>query len=233
MPKIVDPQQRRAEIADALFAVLREGGVSKITLAGVAERAGLAIGSVRHFLGTHEEMMVFAFDTISERFRDRVLSRARALRADLDGGGLGPEARLGATADLLCEFLPMDGARRDEAVVWVEFEVAARTDPRLAETSTRAAARTAHLIGTILESIRARGDLGLDLALEAARLSALLDGLTLRSVLHPDLLGPDVMRRVVVEHLEALRGMRPARARDDRDSADGSSVRGEHSASAT
>lgn len=207
MPKIVDLDQRRQAIADALFDVLREGGLPKVTLAAVADRAGLAIGSVRHFLGTREEMIGFAFDAISDRFRDRVVASAQALRADLAGGRLDAEAKLQATADLLCEFLPLDEARRNEAVVWIEFETAARTDPQLAETSQRATAQTTRLIEVILESIHARAATvsQLDIGLEAARLSALLDGLTVRSVLHPELLAPNVMRQVVIAHLQELR----------------------------
>lgn len=45
-----------------------------------------------------------------------------------------------------------------------------------------------------------------DLAVETARLAALLDGLTLRCVLHPELLDPGVARSVLVAHLSALRG---------------------------
>lgn len=78
----MDAERRRAAIADALFGVLRDAGLSKVTLANVADRAGLAIGSVRHFLGTREEMMAFAFDAVSDRFRDRILARAQALLAD-------------------------------------------------------------------------------------------------------------------------------------------------------
>lgn len=207
MPKIVDHEQRRGAIADALFDVLREGGLSKITLASVADRAGLAIGSVRHFLGTREEMIGFAFETVSDRFRDRILASAQALRAGLDDGRLDAQARLEATADLLCEFLPLDAARRDEAVVWLEFETAARTDPQLAEISGRATAQTTRLIETILESAQERGALSaqLDLIVESARLCALIDGLTIRCTLHPDLLHPDIARRAVIAHLRELR----------------------------
>lgn len=207
MPKVVDPDERRGVIADALFDIIRERGFSKITLANVAERAGLAIGSVRHFLGTREEMIAFAFDTISDRFGGRILTSAQALGAGLDSGQLTAEARLQATADLLCEFLPLDATRRDEAVVWIEFETAARTDPHLAERSRRAGAQTTGLIERILESARERGAISsdIDLAIETARLAALIDGLTIRCALHPDLLSPDTARRAVVAHLREIR----------------------------
>lgn len=208
MPKIVDPEQRREAIADALFAVIREDGFSKVSLATVADRAGLAIGSVRHFVGTREEMIRFAFDTASARIHERILTRARPLLDGFEGESVSSEARLQTAVDLLCEFLPLDDARRDEAVVWIEFEAAARTDPQLAETSQRAAAQLVRLIEVILESAERRGALadGLDFTVETARLSALLDGLTIRAALHPDLVTPETARRVVAAHLHQLRG---------------------------
>ena len=207
VPKLIDHQQRRNAIVDALFDVLREGGFAKVSLATVADRAGLAIGSVRHFLGTREEMIGFAFDTVAERFHRRVLANAQALNADLDKGRLDAEARLDATADLLCEFLPLDTARRDEAIVWIEFETAARTDAQLAATSQRAAAQTSQLIETIMRSAQQRGAISpqADTALETTRLTALIDGLTTRAVLHPQLLNPGTARKAVVAHLRELR----------------------------
>lgn len=204
---MVDPEQRRAAIADALFAVVGETGFSGVTLANVADRAGLAIGSVRHFLGSREEMISFAFDTIADRFRDRILAGAEELRADLEHGRLDAGARLQATTDLLCEFLPLDETRRVESVVWLEFETAARTDDRLAVTARRATAETTRLIEVILEAVAQYGALGveIDLDVESARLAALIDGLTLRSVLHPEILGPQSARDVLITHLRTIR----------------------------
>lgn len=45
---------------------------------------------------------------------------------------------------------------------------------------------------------------GLDPALETERLAALLDGLCLSAVLHPDLLGPARCRAVLDAHLAGL-----------------------------
>lgn len=211
MPKIIDHEQRRTAIADALFEVVREGGFAKVSLASVADRAGLAIGSVRHFLSTREKMIGFAFETVAERFHNRILVSAEALSRGLDNGQLDAEARLEATADLLCEFLPMDATRRDEAVVWIEFETAARTDAQLAGISQRAAAQTTQLIQTILQSAQDRGAIPAsgELALDTGRLAALIDGLTIRCVLHPDLVDPDTARAVIMTHLRELRRLHP------------------------
>lgn len=207
MPKVVDPQERRNAIADALFAILRDGGYSAVSLATVADRAGLAIGSVRHFLGSREEMLRFAFDTITDRVGDRVSARANVVLARLAEGTVSTDKRLEATADILGEFLPLDQTRRDEGIVWIEFETAARTNPQLAATSQRAARQVRKLMHTILESAHRAEALphDSDLDLEAARLSALVDGLTVRAALHPDILSPATARQVIKSHLLGLR----------------------------
>lgn len=206
MPKVIDHEQRKTAIADALFDALREGGFENVTLSSVAARAGLAIGSVRHFLGTRDQMISFAFDTMAERIRNRVTARTEVVLAGLEDDSLDADARLEATTDILCEFLPLDSARRDEAMVWIEFETAARTSTYLAETSRRAAAQTTQLIETILAKATRRGTLApsISLTIETARLSALIDGLTLRSALHPDILDPDTGRQTVISHLREL-----------------------------
>ncbi|MEE1782137.1 TetR family transcriptional regulator C-terminal domain-containing protein [Streptomyces sp. SP17BM10] len=56
---------------------------------------------------------------------------------------------------------------------------------------------------------RTRRASGLDLAVETRRLSALLDGLTLQAVQHPDLVGPDELRAVLHRHLDTLAAPRP------------------------
>ena len=208
---MIDHDQRKDAIADALYDVLRDGGLEMVTLSNVAERAGLAIGSVRHFLGTRDQMVSFAFATMAERIEHRVVARAETILSNLDDHAQHSHERLMATADILCEFLPLDAARRGEAIVWIEFETAARTSPWLATTSRHAAAQTARLVETILTTAAERGAVrpDIELATETARLTALIDGLTLRCALHPDLLDPDLARRTVLSHLRQL-SVKPA-----------------------
>src|SRR5699024_12373306 len=115
--------------------------------------------------------------------------------------------KLMATADILCEFLPLDATRLGEAIVWIEFETAARTSEFLAETSKRAAAETSRLVETILTRAAQRGSLtpDIDLPTETARLPALIDGLTLHCALHPDLRDPDPARQAVTRQRQHIR----------------------------
>lgn len=65
MPKIVDPGARRRAVADAVLRVIGREGVEGASLRNVAEEAGLAIGSVRHYFRDHDELLLFTMRELS------------------------------------------------------------------------------------------------------------------------------------------------------------------------
>ncbi|WP_409462797.1 TetR/AcrR family transcriptional regulator [Amycolatopsis sp. GA6-003] len=189
MPKIVVPEDRRKAVSEAVVRVVRRSGVEGATLGNVAKEADLAIGSIRHYFADHEAMMIFTMDQLGHRIGERVAARADALLAAETG-------RRTLVEDLLAEFLPLDDDRRDEAVAWLAFTVAARTRPAF-----RASAEAQHrylrdLIARILREAVALGRLPeeLDLTVEAVRLSAVVDGLTMQAVLYPESTPPELLR---------------------------------------
>jgi len=207
VPKIVDPERRRADVVDALFRVVRRAGLEGASLRNVADEAGLAVGSVRHYFDSHDALLAFALDAMVERVSDRLLARVAVVLPEIEEGRVVGDLARDATADLLGELLPLDDDRRDEAAVWLAFVDAARTRPALRERSAAATAATAGLVRRVLAGADRRGGLraDLDLDLEEQRLSALIDGLTLRSVLHPELVSADTARRALRAHLDSLR----------------------------
>ncbi|WP_433263311.1 TetR/AcrR family transcriptional regulator [Actinosynnema sp. CS-041913] len=195
MPKVVDAEARRREVAEAVFRVVRAQGLEQASLRNVAEEAGLAIGSVRHYFTDHDELLTFALEALIERVEHRFLARVAQVYAATT-----PEDRRTAVEDLLGELLPLDPDRHDESVIWLEFSNAARTRPAL-----RPAARKLHDgIRTLVRKVLERAGVP-DVPVETERLAALLDGLAVNAVLQPDLTTPDVMRAVLRRHLAAVR----------------------------
>ncbi|MFI9201972.1 TetR/AcrR family transcriptional regulator [Streptomyces sp. NPDC053048] len=203
MPKIVDPEARRRAVADAVFRVAGRDGLENASLRNVAEEAGLAVGSVRHYFASHSELMLFAMRELARRVDARVRGRAERLLAAPSG----PD-RAALLEELLAEFLPLDAARHDEAVLWLAFSTAARVRPDLRPRADELHAGMRELIDRVLREGRHHGGFpeDLDAPLEALRLLALLDGLTLTAVLQPGRVTPDDMRRVLRLHLLSLRG---------------------------
>jgi AcrR family transcriptional regulator len=203
MPKIVDAEERRRAVAEAVFTVVERQGVEGASLRNVAEEAGLAIGSVRHYFRDHSEVLLFAMEEISRRFEQRVLAHVERLTGCTDHG----EHRAGTEA-LLEEFLPLDGTRRQEAAVWYAFVTAARTRPELRSRAEEVLEGMRDVMARVLRGGQRTGTLPdhLDVRLESVRLAALLDGLTVQAVQAPGLLPPKLLRDVLRRHLDALAG---------------------------
>ncbi|KUJ66094.1 TetR family transcriptional regulator [Streptomyces albus subsp. albus] len=203
MPKIVDPEARRRAVAEAVFRVSARDGLEHASLRNVAEEAGLAVGSVRHYFRDHAELMIFAMDELARRVGERI--RARAERLLSPGSGIDRRA---ATEELLGEFLPLDAVRHEEAVLLTAFTTAARVRPELRSRAVELDENSRAVIDRVLREAQRVGGLprDLDIALEGLRLTALLDGLTLQAVLRPDRITPAVIRGVLRRHLDALAG---------------------------
>ncbi|MGW2958847.1 TetR/AcrR family transcriptional regulator [Streptomyces sp. NPDC001220] len=195
MPKVVDPEQRRREVMEAVFRVVARRGIQAATLQNVAAEAGLAVGSVRHYFDSHAELLAAAAREMVHRVEARVLARLEERRPERDPRRF--------VEEIAGEFLPLDAARADETAVWLEFSVAARTHHTLGSV----AAELHDGLRDISHRLLRR--LGVDDPVATEHLAALLDGLALNAALHPDRLDPDTVRAVLRQHVAQLPGVRP------------------------
>jgi AcrR family transcriptional regulator len=194
MPKLVDHEQRRAELAEAVWTVIRRDGLERASVRNVAHEAGLSMGSLRHYFATQSELLCFAMQLVGDRARARIAALEPAA-----------DARR-AAEQLLHELVPLDDERRAEAEVWLAFTGRALVDPQ-----QRAIYQGIHdqLNGACTTAITLLVDAeltaeGLDVALEASRLHALLDGLALHAVMRPTKVPPSRVVGVIARHLDAL-----------------------------
>lgn len=205
MPKVVDPAERQRIVVDATLAVIARGGLAAATLANIAGEAGLAIGSVRHYFTSLDELVEFTADALVTRIGDRLEQRASVIFAAAEIGD-----RFAATVQLLLEILPLDDVRTLESTVWLELTIAARTDARLAPSTERLHHGLERLVLRIIESGREGKRLRTDTdpAIEAERLHALLDGLALHGILARPADYAEQAEAVVTAQLASL--MRPS-----------------------
>ncbi|MBF9133923.1 TetR family transcriptional regulator C-terminal domain-containing protein [Plantactinospora sp. S1510] len=205
MPKVVNPEARRLAVTEAVFRVICRDGLEGATLRNIAEEAGLAIGSVRHYFTGHTDLTVFALAALRDRVTARILGHVeRLLSADPADPTVDQRAEV---EKLLAEFLPLDEQRRQETVVWLEFVTAARTRPELQGHARELYDGMRMVVGRVLDRARRIGRLcdDLDIAVESERLSALLDGLAMNAVLQPDRLPLDMIHRILAGHLDSLK----------------------------
>lgn len=201
MPKIVDPAARRREIVDAVCRIIASDGLERASLREVADEAGLAVGSVRHYFSSSEELLSFSFAAVV----DRIVARLDSAYADLAATPAGSSEHHAAVLTLLGEFLPLDEERALDACAWLAFKNAARIRPFLAAEADRSHRTVAAVVGQLITRLVA--DDGGDrqrLVTEAERLLATLDGLTMHALLQPGWMTQEMCREVLESHLAGL-----------------------------
>jgi TetR/AcrR family transcriptional repressor of bet genes len=109
MPKQVDHEERRREIATAVLRLVSTRGVEAASLRTVAAEAGVSMGAVQHYFTTKDEMLHFAL-----AYGNTLLAeRATRLMADQQ------PATPRETFRLFCTLLvPLDEESRAGARLW-------------------------------------------------------------------------------------------------------------------
>jgi len=167
MPKVVDHNERRTRIAEALLRVAGEHGLEAVSLRHVAAEAGVTSGMVQHYFRTKDEMMVFALEVVRERNEVRLTAAAAALGAD-------PSPRR-LLRTIVAEVLPIDEPRRADGRVALAFLAYTAVRP---EAAAPLRADTAAMLTFVADQIRAGGPrAGIDPDLAAVGLLALMEGL--------------------------------------------------------
>jgi TetR/AcrR family transcriptional regulator, transcriptional repressor of bet genes len=116
VPKIVDHEQRRDEIALVACRVVAEFGFDQATIVRIAREAGYTTGMVAHYFDTKQEIIIAALRLILRRIEERLTAAP------------GADPQLLA---LLAEALPVDATRFTECAFWAAFWGQVSADRRL------------------------------------------------------------------------------------------------------
>lgn len=201
----MDAAQRRQEIVGAVCRIIATDGLERASLREVAEEADLAVGSVRHYFDSSDDLLAFAFAAVS----DRILARLNAALTGL-GTSAGESVPDLALLTLLGEFLPLDEERALDACAWLAFRNAARIRPFLAAEADRSHRAVAAVVGQVITLLLQEDDAtgaaaGPQLVTAAEHLLATLDGLAMHALLQPGWMSPEMCRDVLEAHVEGLR----------------------------
>jgi AcrR family transcriptional regulator len=195
LPKVVDHDARRRQLAEATWVVVHRDGIGGATVRAVAAEAGWSPGALRYYFPTQAGLLGFAMELVADRVRVRVaaLKPAGDVRADVE--------------QRLEQVLPLDAERRTEMEIWLAFWAHAQSDPdsRAQRVETQRALRL--FVRRCLASLADAGYTrpNLSLAVETSRLHALLDGLALHGVADGEGMTPRRMRNALRTHLDSLR----------------------------
>ena len=147
MPRQVDHQQRRSEIAYAVWAVIAEDGLDAVSLRRVAAEAEISLGRVQHYFASKEELLRHTCQTVIDSSASSFADRTENLGA------------LETVRALVGQPVPRDELTRIGTAVWQAFLTRAGNDPGLRAIIGEAVTGTQRELGRLLGQAQEDGDL--------------------------------------------------------------------------
>lgn len=195
MPKLIDHDRRREEIAEATWRVILAEGISGVSIRTVAAEARLSTGSLRHVFPSKTELLVHAMQLVDQRAWERI-------RRHLDE----PDPRTLVIA-VIKELLPLDAERRAE----MQVNIALIAEAPGSEAITRVRDETYELIRDacrrMITRLREAGlaPQGSDIETSTTSLHGLIDGLAMHLLTNPDPAFAQQALQAIELHLDALK----------------------------
>ncbi|MGA9278353.1 TetR/AcrR family transcriptional regulator [Ilumatobacter sp.] len=172
MPKVVDADQRRSELATAAARVIARDGIDGASLREVAAEAGWTTGALVHYFANKRELLAFTLQSSLDQRRSRHAVRAAMTSCE-------------TLRTTLLEALPTTDENRLHWIVTLAFAAQAAGDTELAEIQRMAYRGFRSRVASLVDDPD-----GPAAEREAERLIALVDGIALQALFDPDLWTP-------------------------------------------
>lgn len=170
VPRVVDHEERRREIAYAVWYLIAARGIEAVTQRAVAAEAGISVGRIQHYFPSKEEMVRYGCRALIDAGADAYRERT---------SGVGPAEAL---RDLVARTIPRTDDFRIGTTVWYAYLAKSVDDPEIAailrEAKRGEEEQAARLLREIWEAGRTL--LRLDADAAARRLLSTADGLAAR-----------------------------------------------------
>ncbi|HZG75373.1 MAG TPA: TetR/AcrR family transcriptional regulator [Paenibacillus sp.] len=191
MPKIVDHEAKKEQIAGATWRVILRDGMKGATVRGIAKEAGMSLGALRHYFSTQDELLAYAMQLVRERATARIERIAN--------GDLPPKRKVLA---ILSELVPLDEDTRAETEVWFAyvFSLGRRADSLHVQQDIYSGIR--RIVQLLAQHRLLRADL--DLELTAETLYALVDGVAAHAFLEPSRLTKGTIAAVLSAYIDSI-----------------------------
>ena len=176
VPKIVDHAQRRDEVAAVAAHLFASAGIDGSTIRDVAAAGGWSTTMVTHYFATKDELLLH---TLASSVAQGAADIIDAQRSGTD-----------ALRAIIEQTLPLDEVRAFRWRLWLTFWGRAIGSDALTEIQRE---RQEELVRSFAAALRDRpgNDDRAARSLEARRLAALLDGVSIQAVFAPDLWSPE------------------------------------------
>lgn len=192
MPKIVNHDERKNTIAEAMWRVILDKGMEGATVRNIAEEADLSLGALRYYFKTQDDLLIYAMDLVQERATKRIEAVLKK--------SFSPRELVIA---VILEIVPVNTATRMEMEVWFAFIAYVKhrsytidvPDDRILEMTKR-------LLGYLQEQQLLKSTCQMEMEIE--RLYGLIDGIAIHAVLNPERLDSERVRKTIIYHIDSI-----------------------------
>jgi len=192
MPKIVDHEERKKQIAEATWKVILDQGMEGATVRNIAKEAGLSLGALRHYFSSQNDLFIYAMELVKERATLRI---NKILLSDLP-----PKEKI---LHVLLEILPTNEETRLEMEVWFAFVFYVRHKEDTFDIKNDGIFIGMKKLFDYLDHHHILYP-NLDKEIETERLYALIDGLALHALLEPHRVDKEQITKVLTYHLNSI-----------------------------
>lgn len=142
MPRQVDHDLRRHQIAEAVWRLAGRGGLEQVTLRLVAAEAGVSARLLQYYFGTRDQLLLGALEILNNEAEQQAKQRMVAL-------GESPGMRA-VVRGVLHEMLPLDEERRNRHIVYAAYFIRFLTEPALTSVARDAPPALADLVAELI-----------------------------------------------------------------------------------
>lgn len=194
MPKIVDHEQRRAEVLQATWRVVTTLGLHEATTRRIAKEAGYSNGVLAHYFAGKDDILVSALQMAHARARVRMVAAVEQC--------LGVAALRAA----VIEALPLDDDRLFEASLEFGYLSRAINATKLREVYGDERDRFREFLTGLVASARDAGEVrdDLDDAHIVAETLVLIDGVSVQAAFVPDGIPPQLQHDLLDSFLSRI-----------------------------
>ena len=208
VPKRVDHEERRRQIADALLRTAASRGLHATGMREVAAEAGVSLRLVQYYFGTKEELLLAAMQHLAAQFGERATARINRLKETES-----PVNPRDVIAAILTEALPVDDERRTFTVLWTAYFALSLTEPALAIAPlVKDSAAVMDVVAAQLRAAQAAGDMPADLDPDLEALTLMTMSAGLGTTILGGYISPGQAQAVIDYHLHRLFPASPSHA---------------------
>lgn len=187
-------QDRRLEVSEAAWRVIVREGLDRTSMRAIAQELGCTTGVVTHHFRDKQELILFALNQVTQRLQKTMQAATEQARG------------VDRLVEMLSAFLPLDTERQDILKVWVAFLGYAIGRESLMAEHQQSAAQLREVIIQELKALQSAKLIraNIEPELEANALLALVNGVSLDSLIQAKRLSPDQQQIVIRRYVNEL-----------------------------